>query len=206
LRAYALIKKRFGAIHGVVHSALVLADRSLAQMDRTTFEAALASKAAITAHLDAVFGDESLDFMLLFSSLQSFAKAAGQSNYAAGCCHADALAQQLRQRRPYPVKVMNWGYWGSIGIVASESYRRRMEQAGFGSIEPADAMAALERLLSAPVHQMVFVKATHPNVINALDVSDREQVKVIAAAPAIRLKPRSKRADEPRRSEVMQPA
>jgi polyketide synthase PksM len=104
------------------------------------------------------------------------------------------------------VKVMNWGYWGSIGIVASESYRRRMEQAGFGSIEPADAMAALDRLLSAPVHQMVFVKATHPNVINALDVSDREQVKVIAAAPAIRLKPRSKRADEPRRSEVMQPA
>jgi hypothetical protein len=42
---------------------------------------------------------------------------------------------------------MNWGYWGSVGIVAEESYRKRMEQADIGSIEPSDGMKALETFI-----------------------------------------------------------
>ncbi|WP_310027355.1 SDR family NAD(P)-dependent oxidoreductase [Achromobacter deleyi] len=143
--AHATIRERFGAIHGVVHAAIVLADRSLATMDEVTFQAALTAKAATAENLDAVFGDESLDFLVFFSSLQSFMKAPGQSNYAAGCCYADAFAKRLRHR-PYSVKLMHWGYWGSVGVVASDDYRQRMARAGIGSIEPPEAMEALDRL------------------------------------------------------------
>ncbi|WP_460490392.1 SDR family NAD(P)-dependent oxidoreductase, partial [Bordetella tumbae] len=145
--AHATIRERFGAIHGVVHAAIVLADRSLATMDEATFEAALTAKAATAANMDAVFGDEALDFVVFFSSLQSFMKAPGQSNYAAGCCYADAFAKRLRHR-PYAVKLMHWGYWGSVGVVASNEYRQRMARAGIDSIEPPEAMAALDRLLA----------------------------------------------------------
>ena len=41
------------------------------------------------------FGQEALDFVVFFSSLQSFSKAAGQSNYAAGCTFKDAFASRL---------------------------------------------------------------------------------------------------------------
>ncbi|MBV2240648.1 hypothetical protein KQR57_05175 [Bacillus inaquosorum] len=34
-----------------------------------------------------------------------------------------------------PVKIMNWGYWGSVGVVAEEIYQQKMAQAGIGSIE-----------------------------------------------------------------------
>ena len=51
---------------------------------------------------------------------------------------------------------MNWGYWGSRGIVASEAYRARMAQNGVGSIEPEEGMAVLEQLLSAPIPQLVL--------------------------------------------------
>jgi polyketide synthase PksM len=57
---------------------------------------------------------------------------------------------------------MNWGYWGSVGAVASPEYRKRMAQAGQGSIEPAEAMQALEHLLTGPVDQMALLKTTQP--------------------------------------------
>jgi acyl transferase domain-containing protein len=187
-RAHAWAMQRFGAIHGVVHSAIVLADRSLANMEEATFEAALSAKAATAVNLVETFGRETLDFLVFFSSLQSFMKAPGQSNYAAGCCFADAYAGQLRTL-PYPVKVMHWGYWGSVGVVASPAYRERMTQMGFGSIEPPEAMQVLERLLAAPVERAVFVKTTLPAVALALGVNRQEQVEVAKAAPIVSLPP-----------------
>ncbi|HWU89394.1 MAG TPA: beta-ketoacyl synthase N-terminal-like domain-containing protein, partial [Kofleriaceae bacterium] len=97
-------------------------------------------------------------------------KAAGQSNYAAGCTFKDAFASRLALEWPSAVKVMNWGYWGSVGIVASESYRARMAQLGVGSIEPEEGLAALGRLLGGPLSQTIFLKTTTPQ---ALPVAER---------------------------------
>ncbi|WP_230646936.1 SDR family oxidoreductase, partial [Bradyrhizobium sp. Leaf401] len=91
-RAYETIKARHGQIHGVVHSALVLRDKSLANMDEATFVAALSAKVDVSVRMAQVFGREALDFVLFFSSMQSFSRAAGQSNYASGCNFADAFA------------------------------------------------------------------------------------------------------------------
>jgi NAD(P)-dependent dehydrogenase (short-subunit alcohol dehydrogenase family) len=161
-RAYRRIKAEYGQIHGVVHAAIALLDKSLAQMEEDRFRASLAAKVDVSVRLAQVFGQEALDFVVLFSSLQSFSKAAGQSNYAAGCTFKDAFASRLALEWPSAVKVMNWGYWGSVGIVASEGYRARMAQLGVGSIEPEEGMAALEHLLSSPMSQLVLVKTLQP--------------------------------------------
>ncbi|HXO72358.1 MAG TPA: SDR family oxidoreductase, partial [Bradyrhizobium sp.] len=161
-QAVAAIKRRHGAIHGVVHAAIVLADRSLANMDEARFCASLAAKVDVSVGLAQAFADEALDFVLFFSSLQSFTKAAGQSNYAAGCTFKDAFAQALDQAWPCAVKVMNWGYWGSIGVVATAEYRERLARTGIGSIEPAAGLKALDKLMAAPLHQLAFVTTTKP--------------------------------------------
>jgi polyketide synthase PksM len=153
------IKQQLGRIDGVVHAAIVLQDKSLANMDEATFRASLAAKVDVSVRMAQVFGGEPLDFVLFFSSMQSFSKAPGQSNYAAGCTFKDAFAQQLRSAWPCAVKVMNWGYWGNVGIVASDAYRARMAQGGIGSIEPEEGMAALEQLLSGPLDQLALIKA-----------------------------------------------
>ncbi|HDR9512269.1 TPA: SDR family NAD(P)-dependent oxidoreductase, partial [Burkholderia cepacia] len=181
---YLTIRERYGVIHGVVHAAIVLADRSLAQMEEATFEAALSAKTTTTVNLEAVFGQAPLDFLLFFSSIQSFMQAPGQGNYAAGCCFADAFAQGL-QGRPYPVKVVNWGYWGSVGVVASAPYRKRMAQVGLDSIEPPEAMAVLERLLAGPVDRVALIKTMRADAAQALGVTTRETVMVMPTAPAI---------------------
>ncbi|WP_236867737.1 hypothetical protein, partial [Brevibacillus laterosporus] len=44
--------------------------------------------------------------------------------------------------------------------VASEEYQRRMKSRGVGSIEPPEAMKALEALLIGPMNQLAFAKMT----------------------------------------------
>ncbi|MFS0873157.1 SDR family NAD(P)-dependent oxidoreductase [Paenibacillus xylanilyticus] len=157
-RAYEEIKTRYGQIDGIVHSAIVLADSSLANMEEEQFRASLAAKVDVSVRMAQVFGEESLDFVLIFSSVNTFLKAAGQSNYVAGCTFTDAFARRLAQELPCAVKVMNWGYWGSVGVVASLAYRERMTQEGIGSIEPPEGMQALEELLAGPMDQMALMK------------------------------------------------
>ncbi|MWC28299.1 SDR family NAD(P)-dependent oxidoreductase [Paenibacillus sp. MMS18-CY102] len=158
--AIAETKARFGSIHGVVHSAIVLLDQSLANMEEERFKAGLAAKVDVSIAMVQAFKGEALDFMLYFSSMQSFSKAAGQSNYASGCTFKDAYAIRTGQQLGCAVRVMNWGYWGSVGIVSSDAYKQRMAQAGVGSIEPDEAMEALEALMASPINQLAFMKLT----------------------------------------------
>jgi hypothetical protein len=54
--------------------------------------------------------------------------------------------------------VVNWGYWGSTGIVAAPEYQERMARLGVGSIEPQEAMEALDFLLNGPLTQVALTK------------------------------------------------
>ncbi|WP_438037264.1 SDR family NAD(P)-dependent oxidoreductase [Sorangium sp. So ce204] len=158
-RAITETRARFGAINGVVHSALVLRDRLLENMDEPAFRAALAPKTRGSVALYRAIRGEALDFLLFFSSAQSFTGNVGQSNYAAACTFKDAFARYLGQTLPYPVRIINWGYWGTVGVVATEGHRRSMAEQGVLSIGPEQGMAAIERVLSGPVEQVMAISA-----------------------------------------------
>jgi polyketide synthase PksM len=160
--AYHEIKQSYLQINGVVHSAIVLLDKSLMNMTEEQFQTVLSAKVDVSVRMAQVFSEEPLDFVMFFSSMESFSKSAGQSNYAAGCTFKDAFAHRLNLEWPSTVKVMNWGYWGNVGIVASKVYQELMAQAGIGSIEPPEAMDALERLLAGPLDQIALMKTIKP--------------------------------------------
>lgn len=152
-------KSHFGKINGVIHSAIVLKDKTIEMMDEDALSDALAPKVRGSVVLYKVFKEEPLDFMLFFSSVQSFIGNAGQSNYAAACTFKDAFARYLGGRVSYPVKVINWGYWGSVGIVASKVYLERMAAQGIGSITPLEGIEAIQRVLVNNVDQVIVIKA-----------------------------------------------
>ena len=184
--AYAEIISRYGTINGIVHSAIVLADRSLALMDEDTFDTALTAKTLTTINLEAVFGQPTLDFFIFFSSIQSFAIWPGQSNYSAGCYFTDAFAHELRSR-PYATKVINWGYWGSVGIVATEKYRASMAKQGIGSVEYEEAMPELERFSVSPIGQMAFAKLSVTLQQSGFAVTSQEHVHITPATHPVSL-------------------
>jgi acyl transferase domain-containing protein/acyl carrier protein len=153
------IEDAYGTIHGVVHAALVMAGSDLAHMDEDRFRNVVRAKADVGLCLSQVFRRRAIDFVLFFSSIQSIEKSARQSNYAAGCTFADALAHEMRRTCGYPVKVINWGYWAGIGFVAgSSALRNWIAQAGMGSINPDDGMVVLERLLGGPFSQLAYLR------------------------------------------------
>ncbi|MFI5813785.1 SDR family NAD(P)-dependent oxidoreductase [Streptomyces sp. NPDC051643] len=181
--AWTEIKSRYPVVHGVVHAALVLRDQSIARMDESALLAVLSAKVDASVATAEVFAGEDLDFVLFFSSMQSFATAAGQGNYAAACTFSDAYAHFLAREWDCPVKVVNWGWWGDTGSVTSEFYRRRMQQAGLVSIEPAEAMSALDTLLGGPQEQLGFFKTTGLDAVEAIDPGTRTLVYERAESP-----------------------
>jgi polyketide synthase PksM len=141
-------------------------------MEEEKFKAVFSSKVDVSVRMAQVFKEEILDFVLFFSSFQSFSKAPGQSNYASGCTFKDAFARQLASEWPCPVKVINWGYWGSVGIVASKDYNERIAKFGIGSIESDEAMEALEMLMSVPIDQIAFIKTTKPLDMEGINMDE----------------------------------
>ncbi|MEC4090388.1 non-ribosomal peptide synthetase [Pseudoalteromonas rubra] len=160
------IKQDYGQLHGVVHSVLHLEDQSLANMDDAQFLRAYQTKQTSGETLLSVCKDQSLDFVLLFSSMQSFSPAPGQSNYAAGCQYLDSLARSASAE--LPIKVVNWGYWGDVGRVSDPFYQRKMRQAGIGSIDAQAGMTALAKFMSSSLTQVGVVKMTSERAQAAL--------------------------------------
>jgi len=152
-------KSQFGQINGVIHSAIVLSSKTINNMDEDTFRVSLAPKVQGSVVLHKVLQNEPLDFMMFFSSAQSFVGNAGQSNYAAGCTFKDAFAHALNQHHIYSVKTINWGYWGSVGVAATDEQRHRFAAQGILSIEPHEGMEAVTRILAHDVTQIMPLKA-----------------------------------------------
>ncbi|HEU4768663.1 MAG TPA: SDR family NAD(P)-dependent oxidoreductase, partial [Pyrinomonadaceae bacterium] len=157
-RVFAEARQRFGSINGVIHSALVLKDKSLANLTEEEFRAALLPKVQGSVNLYLAAANEPLDFLLFFSSAQSFSGNAGQSNYAAGSTFKDSFADYVRQVVPYDVKTINWGYWGEVGVVSSAEYNRRLAAQGVGSIRSTEGIEAILRIVAHPVDQVMPIK------------------------------------------------
>nr|WP_243146694.1 SDR family NAD(P)-dependent oxidoreductase [Scytonema sp. UIC 10036] len=153
------VRARYGKIHGVFHSAIILKDKTLENMDEPTLRMALDIKVRGSVILHKAFEGESLDFMLFFSSAISFSGNAGQANYTAGCTFKDAYAHSLAKKEDFPVKVINWGYWGTVGIVASEDFNKKLAAAGLYSIQPEQGMESITRVLSHPLNQVMPINA-----------------------------------------------
>lgn len=172
-RALDTILQTYPAVDGVVHSAIVLQDKSVQHMEESRFRAGLSAKVDISVNLDRVFGQQPLDFMLFFSSILSFITSPGQSNYAAGCTFKDSFAQHLEQQRPYPVKIVNWGYWGNVGIVADDAHSKSMERIGIGSIEPREGMPFLQSLISSDLSQAALIKTVEGRGPDDIEYSEQ---------------------------------
>ncbi|SFD21736.1 Acyl transferase domain-containing protein [Chitinophaga sp. CF118] len=173
------IKTAHPVINGLFHAAIVLNDMLLKDMTEDDFLKSFSPKSTGSHHFINSFKNESLDFICFYSSLQSQWNAAGQANYSAGCTYKDSYAEVVREELHLPVYTINWGYWGDVGIVATDVYRRKMEQMGVGSITAAEGMEMLECVLAGQHRQVVAMKRTGNTLIHFIR-GNRSLVKISA--------------------------
>lgn len=145
--------EKYGKINGIIDSAIVLKDKSIKNMDIDTFKVTYFNKVNISVRIAQVFKDDNLDFIMFFSSMMSFTKGAFQSNYSAGSVFKDTFAYWLKNQNSVNTKVINWGYFGDVGVVATNFYRENMKEFGILPIGIETAMNTLETLLIGPMIQ-----------------------------------------------------
>ena len=115
-------KARFGAVHGLVHTAGTVADALLQTKSLTEVAEVFAPKVHGTEVLREVFGPLGLDFVVLYSSSSTAIAPTGQVDYVAANAFLDAMPSVAgpeggafgRAR----VQTVNWGIWTHVGMAA----------------------------------------------------------------------------------------
>lgn len=177
--AYTQIKLTSDEINGIFHSAIVLNDKIVANMSEEDFTKSFYPKSVGSQYLIETFSQEELDFICFYSSAQSFFRAAGQSNYSAGCTYKDSLAKQVQQKSGIPTYVIHWGYWGNTGIVSSKNYEQRMQQMGIGSITEEEGMQSLEKVFAQKKGQLFVMKFLNDAVIKRMNIFQLKKRKIL---------------------------
>ena len=147
-RVLGLIADTMPPLRGIFHTAMVLEDRLLVDLDRGTLDRVLRPKVLGGWNLHRESAGIDLDHFVLFSSLSSVFGHAGQANYAAANAALDGLAHH-RRGLGLPATVVNWGHVGEVGYLAErQELSARLERQG---VLPFTVREATECLAAALV-------------------------------------------------------
>ncbi|TCK30833.1 acyl transferase domain-containing protein [Ancylobacter aquaticus] len=143
------LRVRHGRIAGVVHTAMVLDDALIRDLDHERFETVLGPKVDGARHLDAATAGLDLDYFVLFSSATTLVGNPGQAAYVAANAYLEGLARR-RRREGRPGLAIAWGAISDAGVLArdratSEQLSRRL---GLGMLTAAEALDHLGTCLS----------------------------------------------------------
>ena len=151
------LKKSGPPLRGVFHAAMVLEDRTVAEMTRVDLEKVLAPKVRGAWNLHEQTLGMSLDCFVLFSSISAIVGAPGQANYAAANAFLDALAHDRRAKGLSGLSI-NWGQIADVGTVAARAeVGRYLTGIGVRPISSGDALEMLARLIAANTDAQVGV-------------------------------------------------
>jgi acyl transferase domain-containing protein len=107
----------FGAVNGIVHAAGLPGGGMAEVKERAAAEQVMRPKLTGTLALRDAFAGDSLDFVVLCSSVTGVAGGFGQVDYCAANAFMDAHARGPHGW-PAPVVSVNWGSWREVGMAA----------------------------------------------------------------------------------------
>ena len=158
------VRKRFGALHGVVHAAGTLDDTLMQLKEPDSALGVIAPKVQGALLLDELLAGEQLDFFILCSSVSSVLGLQGQVDYTAANAFLDAFARHRAQRCSGPTVAINWGPWQEVGLAARAAQARRLAAPAPSASAERPQHPWLDRVLRTPDHltfSTAFSRATH---------------------------------------------
>jgi hypothetical protein len=152
-QVYAFAEQHADSLIGYVHSAGVLADSMLFNLDWEKFEYVFQPKNRAALHLHFAFEKYGcpIKFYWMFSSTAVYGNM-GQLNYSSSNAHMDAIAR-YRRAIGKNAMVIQWGAWGEVGMAANldDNSKRRMAQSPMPPFANHQGLDGLENLLASGV-------------------------------------------------------
>ena len=176
--AVGQIHERFGPLNGVVHCAGLSGGGLIEFESRRGARKVFASKIRGTQVLYEVLKDESLDFVVLSSSIASAVTGAGQGDYFAANAYLDAFARHARGANlPWTVSV-GWEVWKETGMAADNAIRanssKERDEIVAAGLTSAEGCEVLRRVLASSLSQVYVSTRDLPRRIEELERRARE--------------------------------
>ncbi|MCP4722237.1 MAG: SDR family NAD(P)-dependent oxidoreductase, partial [Desulfobacteraceae bacterium] len=158
------IKKDFGNLNGMIHSAGVIKDNFILKKNNEEFKAVLAPKVEGVVNLDQAAKElDHLDFFVLFSSGAGVMGNVGQADYSTANAFMDAFA---KYRNPLPgskrtgqTLSINWPLWKEGGMGVDEATEKMMKAGmGMAAMETSSGIEAFYQGLSSKESQVMVME------------------------------------------------
>ncbi len=128
-------RRRFGPIHGVIHSAGIAGGGMIQLKTPEQAERVITPKVRAVQVLDALFADAELDFLVLCSSTIAVVGGIGQVDYCAANSFMDAYAHHNAARRGVFTVSINWDAWQEVGMAVNSAAAYGLGSPGAGQSE-----------------------------------------------------------------------
>ncbi|MBL6449561.1 SDR family NAD(P)-dependent oxidoreductase [Fulvivirga sp. 29W222] len=179
------IKKAHKQLHGIIHSAGMLADNFILKKTAEEFNEVLAPKVTGTYNLDEATKDVDLDFLVLFSSISSMTGNSGQADYATANGFMDQFAVYRNQlvdagERLGRTVSINWPLWQDGGMKIDASKEEILRQStGMSPMRTETGLSTFYRSLELSQGQLLVMEGDLQQLHQALFAE-----KIIESSPA----------------------
>jgi acyl transferase domain-containing protein len=163
------VRDRFGAVHGVIHSAGVGDYGMLVLREPEQAARILAPKVRGTLVLDHLLAGDSLDFFVSCSSIAALLPAEGQVDYSGANAFLDAFAHAASSRSRCRHVAINWDDWREVGMAVSTEVRPGLraarDEAVQGGLLSSQGQAAFDALLHQRLPQALVTTRAASNLV-----------------------------------------
>ncbi|MCX8130383.1 MAG: amino acid adenylation domain-containing protein [Clostridia bacterium] len=153
------IRRRFGKLNGIVHSAGIAGEGFIIHKDDGAFRRVMSPKVQGTWILDRYTSGDRLDFFVMFSSGTSLTGSSGQSDYTAANAYLDSF-EALRNRSGSRTLTINWVAWKETGMAVE--YGAAGDNI-FKAITTDTAVNAFDEVLNRDIDRITIGEINYEN-------------------------------------------
>jgi phthiocerol/phenolphthiocerol synthesis type-I polyketide synthase C len=144
---FAKMRATMPRLSGVIHSAMVLDDTIVANLDAARLERVLEPKVRGAINLDRATRELHIDYFVVYSSVTTLIGNPGQANYVAANAFMEGLARRRRQEG-LPALAIGWGPIADVGVVArTEKLQSNLQKLNTRGMTAREALELMARAL-----------------------------------------------------------
>ncbi|MEM1255610.1 MAG: SDR family NAD(P)-dependent oxidoreductase, partial [Cyanobacteria bacterium P01_H01_bin.21] len=181
--AISQAQEKFGALHGVIHAAGIAGGGIIQLKAAEQAARVLSPKVNGTQVLETALLNLDIDFLVLFSSLNSIVGLPGQVDYCAANAFLDAIAMR-RNAKKQRTLVINWDTWADIGMAIKtqlpDSLKRQRDQQLSYGIKSVEGIQAFQLALASGLPQ-VLVSTRPLDALRSQDLGLKESAATESA-------------------------
>ena len=179
------VKEQFKEIHGVIHAAGLVEQKSLFQKEIDNFEKVIHPKIKGTQILDELLRNTSLDFVCYFSSAAAIMGDFGSCDYAVGNRFQMAFTRyknKLEDQKYALGKsvVINWPVWREGGMnLSPDDSKMYLKSSGQRFLEKEEGLSLFEQILAQPKTQILVLVGQKSKIHQFLKLNRDNVVKPV---------------------------